>query len=446
MSKEAGNNEHYVNHLSDVNETNDVVATEDIYNSTGALLLPKGTAIEYRVHDFLVGHKMQQQLDALISVEGCLTDKSLENEFVDYIQKYPDLAKIHESSKFASTLNQLCIEKQIPRILLQKLTILKIQLPGIFDQTLFSTWLACLLAKQMKLTPQQVTNTFYAGLIHDLGLLHVEPTLVNKKSHYTSEEWHSIKQHMLISTAIAKLIHPFDDEVYRAIKEHHERCDGTGYPNELHDDKLCNVGQLIGLADMICHIRTRQYNLTGKSMANILPYLQINLNSFKFESYQAMYAILQRAELDIGELLDRQTFLSVPKRIILQRVRMMQLHFAFSDFVKMLPPDTHGKHRNALLDSYKKISNIITRGGFTSPETLDWLENIKDADYNEVHQELQELDDMQYELLWLFKKAFRIIPSCINEEVPDKHDITSQLKEKMTILDQNLLQAWTDYQ
>ncbi len=445
MEAETVSNEHYVNHLADVNHKKEVTAIEDIYNQFGALLVPKGTAIEHRVHDFLVGHKMQKQLDELISVNGCLTAKSLIFEFNKFLELYPDLKQIHQSMDFDQALEHLCSVQQIPRILLQKLTILKMQLPTIFEQTLFSTWLGCMLAKEMKLSSEQIRNTFYVGLLHDLGLLHINPKLISKQESYTEQEWRSIKQHMMISVAIAKLIHPFDQEVYRGIKEHHERCDGTGYPKKLHKDQLSYSGQLIGLADIICHIRTRQYQQSGKSMANIMPYIQINLQSFKFESYQAMYSIVQRAQLEINDLLNRKDFLSLPKLLILQRVRITQLHLAFAEFVALIPDNVKGKHSRALLGSCLQIGEVIKRAGFNSSETLDWLESISDNDFTEAHQELQELDNMHYELLWLFKKAFRIIPDFLAEELPANSELTTQFQALAETMQQNLLQAWTDY-
>ncbi|GLX76733.1 hypothetical protein tinsulaeT_00730 [Thalassotalea insulae] len=446
MDTETVINAHYVNHLANVNNKKKVVATENIYNQFGALLVPKGTAIEHRVHDFLVGHKMKKQLDEFITVDGCLTANSLVAEFNKLLALFPDLQQIHQCIDFGQMLEHLCSVQQIPRILLQKLTILKLQLPTIFEQTLFSTWLGCMLAKEMKLSPQHIRNTFYVGLLHDLGLLHIDPELISKQGSYSDQEWHSVKHHMMISVAIAKLIYPFDEEVYRGIKEHHERCDGTGYPKELRNEQLSYSGQLIGLADIICHIRTRQYQQSGKSMANIMPYIQINQHSFKYESYQAMYTLVQRAELEISDLLNRKDFLALPKRLILQRVRITQLHLAFADFVALFPKETKGKHSKALIESCEHIGDTIKRAGLNSPETLDWLESISDSDFNDARQELQELDSMHYELLWQFKKVFRIIPDFLQEELPAKAKLAPQLNAHAETMQQNLLQAWTDYQ
>lgn len=445
MEQKTDSPDHYVNHLSDVNTNNKLIATESIHNEFGVLLVPKGTAIEHRVLDFLTGHKMQEQLDELLTIEGCLTNTTLQQEFYTFLTKYPDVAQLHESSNFGQTLKHLCTVQQIPRILLQKLTVLKIQLPVVFEQTLFSTLLGCMLAKEMKFEQKALRNIFYIGLLHDLGLLHIDPALVSKQGEFSDEEWRTLKSHMMISVAIAKSIYPFDDEVFRGIREHHERCDGTGYPKELHREQLCISGQLIGLADIVCHIRTRQYNQSGKSMANIMPYIQINLHSFKFESYQAIYSILRGAKLELTDLLDRKNFITMPKRLILQRVRISQLHQVFSDFVAEIPKEIKGKHCLALLDSCKHLTDTIKRAGFNSSETLDWLENINDDDYIESHLELQELDDMHYELLWLFKKTFRIIPDFLNEELPTSFPLLAQFEAQSATMQQNLLSAWTDY-
>lgn len=441
MDEEKINTQHYVNHITDVNNHNTVAATEDIYNQFGALLVPKGTTIEHKVHDFLVGHKMQKQLDELISVEGSLTANSLFADFNNLLAQYPDLLQIHQNINFSRTLEHLCCVQQIPRILLQKLTILKIQLPEVFKQTLFSTWLGCILAKEMSYTSEQIRNTFFVGLLHDLGLLHIDPALIAKQGDFTDQQWSNINQHVMISVAIAKLIYPFDQEVFRGIKEHHERCDGTGYPNKLHNKQLSYSGQFVGLSDIIFHIRTRQFNQSGKSMANIMPYIQINLHSFKFECYQAMYTIVKQSELVIGDLLKPNDFLTLSKRLIVQRVRITQLHLAFNEFMSILPKELKGKHYRALVDSCQQIDDTIKRAGLNSPESLDWLESIGNDDFSDTHLELQELDDIHFELFWLFKKVFRVIPTFLAKELANHTHLTQQLNVLAETMQQNLLQA-----
>lgn len=436
----------YMEHLAAVNKTMPVVAVEGIYNEFGVLLVPKNANIERRVLDFLIGHKMQKNLDSSIGIKGCLTNESLLRQFDEFLSKYEDLTQIHKANNFDVTLKHLCTVQQIPRILLQKLTILREQLPNIFEQTLFSSWLGSMIAIEMELSPNQVQNVFNTGLFHDLGLLHIAPEIVNKEGSYSDDEWHAVEHHMIISKAIVGEVNACDEEVIRGIMEHHERCDGTGYPNELLKNKLSYCGQIIGLTDILFHIRTRQFSRLGRNMADIVPYLQINSNTFTFESYQAIHNIIYRSNLGVTDLINREDFPILPKRLIEQRIKLKKLYKDLILFNEKLSSCGHGKHGRSFINSSNHIFRTFNRSGLSSQEIIQWLQRLTEEDFEGAHLELQEIDAMQYELLWMIKRASRLLPGLVSDELTSPEQDSSQITKMVEQLQQDLDDAWENYE
>ena len=87
-----------------------------------------------------------------------------------------------------------------------------------------------------------------AALLHDLGKLAVPNTILDKPSKLTEEEFAIVKEHPRLSREILARIKPFT-EMAEIAGAHHERLDGTGYPDNLCDEKLSLEAKLVAVAD-----------------------------------------------------------------------------------------------------------------------------------------------------------------------------------------------------
>jgi HAMP domain-containing protein/HD superfamily phosphodiesterase len=86
-----------------------------------------------------------------------------------------------------------------------------------------------------------------AAVLHDIGKLGIHEDILNKKEKLTDEEWEAIRKHPATGEDILKPV--LGEEMLEAIKEHHERCDGTGYPNKLDADHISIFAKIIAVAD-----------------------------------------------------------------------------------------------------------------------------------------------------------------------------------------------------
>ncbi len=87
-----------------------------------------------------------------------------------------------------------------------------------------------------------------AGLLHDVGKMGIPGKIIKKAGSLTDEEYELIKQHPQKGYDFLKR-HPLDERIMKAALMHHERCDGSGYPNGLKADEIDDFAKIVAIAD-----------------------------------------------------------------------------------------------------------------------------------------------------------------------------------------------------
>jgi putative two-component system response regulator len=105
------------------------------------------------------------------------------------------------------------------------------------------------IAAEMGRNEEEVDRVRMAGRLHDLGKIGTREAVVNKEGPLTPEEFEHVKQHVIIGAQIlAPLVHLGD--VVAMVKTHHERFDGTGYPDGLRGEEIPLGGRVIAAAEI----------------------------------------------------------------------------------------------------------------------------------------------------------------------------------------------------
>jgi len=105
------------------------------------------------------------------------------------------------------------------------------------------------LAKKTKLLKEQRRNIFIAGLLHDIGKIKLNQSILNKKSKLTTEEFEHVKQHVTLGVGLLKK-YKFMERIYTIVEQHHERDDGTGYPKGLRENEICIEAKILRTVDV----------------------------------------------------------------------------------------------------------------------------------------------------------------------------------------------------
>ena len=110
--------------------------------------------------------------------------------------------------------------------------------------------LARAIAQEMGLSEWQVMGIHVAGLLHDVGKVAVPSEILSKPGKITETEFNIIKNHCQVGYDILKRI-DFPWPVTKAVLQHHERLDGSGYPEGLTGEDIVLEARILGVADVV---------------------------------------------------------------------------------------------------------------------------------------------------------------------------------------------------
>ncbi len=117
--------------------------------------------------------------------------------------------------------------------------------------------LAVAIAQEMNLPWEKIEGLRLAGIIHDIGKIAVPTEIMTKHGRLTNTEFKLIKDHPRVGYEIVKDI-SFPWPVAHIILQHHERLDGSGYPEGLVGDAILTEARILAVADVveaICSLR-----------------------------------------------------------------------------------------------------------------------------------------------------------------------------------------------
>ncbi|NBX92309.1 MAG: HD-GYP domain-containing protein [Proteobacteria bacterium] len=97
-----------------------------------------------------------------------------------------------------------------------------------------------------------------AGLLHDIGKRKIDNQIINKKSALSQEEWEEVKRHPTYGKELLLNVDNVPEEAKRAVYEHHENYDGTGYPEKKKGDEVCKLSHLVAIADVFDALTTER--------------------------------------------------------------------------------------------------------------------------------------------------------------------------------------------
>jgi putative nucleotidyltransferase with HDIG domain len=107
---------------------------------------------------------------------------------------------------------------------------------------------ASMIAHGMNLPPEEIERITQAALLHDIGKIGIRVSSLNKPEELTPEEYEIFKQHTTQGRLILEPIH-FLKDIIPIAESHHERIDGSGYPQGLKGNEISLGARILAVAD-----------------------------------------------------------------------------------------------------------------------------------------------------------------------------------------------------
>lgn len=219
---------------------------EDIIARIGGdefvFLLPRTTGAEAKIIIERINHSIseKQKEHIICSVSFGWATKSSQNEDIRKIfMKAEDYMYRNKLAESSSMQNETI--KLITKTLYQKNRREQLHCERVGK-------LCELIGNAMRLGPEAVRELKMAGLLHDIGKIGIDETLLNKKGKLTDSEWRDMKRHPEIGYHILKSVNEFAP-IAKYVLHHHERIDGRGYPRQLKDEDIPLQSKIISIAD-----------------------------------------------------------------------------------------------------------------------------------------------------------------------------------------------------
>jgi len=114
-----------------------------------------------------------------------------------------------------------------------------------------------ILGRALRLPPEETADLVYAARIHDVGKIFVPERILNKPGPLTDDEFFLVKMHARVGAEIVAIV-PHSALMRQAIEHHHQRFDGTGYPDGAKGEQIPLWARIIALADAYANMLTEQ--------------------------------------------------------------------------------------------------------------------------------------------------------------------------------------------
>jgi len=137
--------------------------------------------------------------------------------------------------------------------------------------------LACLLGEELRLSRQQLKALERGALLHDIGKIGINDTILHKSGSLTTDEWKIMRVHPDIGARIVEGI-PFLQETLPVIRYHHERWDGSGYPVGLTEKDIPTQARIFAVVDVFDALTSSRSYRKKSSADEALQYLQEQAN------------------------------------------------------------------------------------------------------------------------------------------------------------------------
>jgi hypothetical protein len=266
-------NPHFLARLLELSATSDIIALEDILDERAMRIVGRGSRVTTGVKEQLRQLRLKKPLEACIGVEGAVNAGRI----------LTVAGKLAESSLPVGRLIRSCggngpsplallARVELSHAMGLMLSLVEHQGKQAFEHTVMVSLVSACLAKRLKLSEDDQMSAAVAGLLHDIGELYIDPAWLAPNRRLLAHEWAHVVTHPRMGQMLVNELDAFPVAVGRAVAEHHERFNGTGYPRQVAGNNISPVGQALAVAEMVAGVLTHENPLEQAELAlKIIP-------------------------------------------------------------------------------------------------------------------------------------------------------------------------------
>jgi hypothetical protein len=383
----------FVQAVADLGAKRQVRTSQAIYNAQGIKLLEGGATIDQSLYDKLVTHRLSAPLDECIDLGTGVDPQALELAARAAALKWPFFARILPEGAAGKALLDAIASVRLAKPVALHLTLARETRPALFDHGILMALLCAHLVRESGGARADVREAAAAGLMHDLGMLHIAPDLLASDERLSGDELRPVYVHPLTSSMLVDRFPEYSKEIVRAIVEHHERLDGSGYPRGLAGDAMSPLGRVLALAEVVTAMFDGARRLPEQRISLLL---RINPRRYDAVHVAAIHRLLAPAAASDADAIGAED-------LIARLLRLADVLALWRDAVEALGAGLDGA-RAALVASVDAQNATLQRMLYDAGVTHEQLASIAGEVGTDVALRV-ELWALAEELLWQLHSA-----------------------------------------
>jgi HD-GYP domain-containing protein (c-di-GMP phosphodiesterase class II) len=270
---------HYLRALANMAERRMVVADAAIYTDNGVKLVEKGARIDGRLYHRLVQHKLREPIDRHLTIENPVDVEALQAAAQALTEQDVLARMLAEALGSPARLLAPLRSLPLPASMACKLTVMRDQRPQLFKHSLQMMTVSVFLGIKSGLTERDCSTLAAAALLHDLGVLHMDPAWDDPDNKVVGAQRKHLVAHPISAMLMIRDTRAYPRSAEVAVLEHHERMDGSGYPRALAGADITPMGRILLLAEVVAAFYEKYDDMPAQRLS-----LMLRLNHRKFPS------------------------------------------------------------------------------------------------------------------------------------------------------------------
>ncbi|MEA1961185.1 MAG: HD-GYP domain-containing protein [Bacillota bacterium] len=255
-----------------------VLLAKDIFSYDGKLLLPKETVLTQEHLNVFLRRNIEEVF--LLETGGNkMSDEEFQDAYKDSLNVTKSfileakLGKPLDKEEILGTVEMLVEQVFDQNDLFRQMRMMKEKDEYLFTHSVNVSLLCILIGRWLELEESEVRKLGVAGLVHDIGKIHIPDAVLNKVDKLTDDEFQQIKKHPLIGYNMIKEYDWVDIGISTAVLMHHERSDGSGYPLGKMGTAIHPYASIVAVADVydaLTSQRSYHHKISPYSAAEVL--------------------------------------------------------------------------------------------------------------------------------------------------------------------------------
>ena len=240
-------NAHVLKAILDASEERVVVASRDIFDDRGIKLLAQNKQLTHVLQQRLLERKLRLPLESSLRFESGLDKAQLRQAFASLVESPHVLARLVRP--WAKAVDAQITSLPLDPVLQFLLTTVQTTTPPVFDHAVQAMALAGAMSARSGAGPGDLRLAMMAGLVHDIGELHLDPELHGGGQGLDLQRLRQLVTHAHLGELLLSGLKQYPLALSRAVGEHHERLDGSGYPLARTLEAISPLGRMLAVVE-----------------------------------------------------------------------------------------------------------------------------------------------------------------------------------------------------